>query len=235
MRFRRRAPAAFTPAELNWCRAARRWPQAQRLPDLLAESPRASRRAPPGDRDGEAVVSLLCLRPDRSAVAWRTLEPGGREFDHGRRCAWACRRFVIEELRGREIGGLVELPPGLKVGDPVRVERGPLKGAPRACGRASTARARADDMLFSRLLTHRPRLFWHAARYRIRAGTMGDAPGSIRGQPLAHSRFEQFSIIRCHGREPSAALLRGDGERQRRGCSCRCRPFAWRAWHNHHH
>ena len=35
---------------------------------------------------------------------------------------------VIAELRSREINGLVELPPGLKVGDRVRVERGPFAG-----------------------------------------------------------------------------------------------------------
>jgi transcriptional antiterminator RfaH len=35
---------------------------------------------------------------------------------------------VIAELRGREIGGLIELPPGLKVGDRVRVTQGPFEG-----------------------------------------------------------------------------------------------------------
>ncbi|MFL5007427.1 MAG: transcription termination/antitermination protein NusG [Microvirga sp.] len=35
---------------------------------------------------------------------------------------------IIAELRSREINGLVELSPGLKVGDRVRVERGPFSG-----------------------------------------------------------------------------------------------------------
>src|SRR5215203_4660255 len=35
---------------------------------------------------------------------------------------------IITELRSREINGLVELPPGLKVGDRVWVERGPFSG-----------------------------------------------------------------------------------------------------------
>ena len=35
---------------------------------------------------------------------------------------------VIAELREREINGLIELPPPLRLGDRVRVERGPLSG-----------------------------------------------------------------------------------------------------------
>jgi transcription antitermination factor NusG len=35
---------------------------------------------------------------------------------------------VIAEIRSRERGGLVELPPRLKRGDPVRILRGPLAG-----------------------------------------------------------------------------------------------------------
>lgn len=35
---------------------------------------------------------------------------------------------IITELRSREINGLVELPPGLKVGDRVWIERGPFAG-----------------------------------------------------------------------------------------------------------
>ena len=35
---------------------------------------------------------------------------------------------VIAEIRSRERGGLVELPPRLKHGDPVRILRGPLAG-----------------------------------------------------------------------------------------------------------
>jgi hypothetical protein len=44
-------------------------------------------------------------------------------------------------------------------------------------------------------------IIWHAPPYRIRACTVGDAPGSIRRQPRAHSRFKQFSITGSHGRD----------------------------------
>src|SRR4051812_37657041 len=120
-------------------------PEAQRLPDdLLAASPRASRRAPPGGRDGEAAVPELLLRRGREPMARGTLVAGGREPDHGRRDARACRRLhhrgapLTRDLRpGRA--------PARAQGWRSRVGRArALRRAPRAVCRAGTAGARLD-------------------------------------------------------------------------------------------
>jgi hypothetical protein len=51
---------------------------------------------------------------------------------------------VIAELRGREINGLIELPPPLRLCDRVRVERGPLSGFTGLYAGQAPARACPD-------------------------------------------------------------------------------------------
>ncbi|MFL5038100.1 MAG: transcription termination/antitermination protein NusG [Microvirga sp.] len=57
---------------------------------------------------------------------------------------------IIAELRSREINGLVELPPGLKAGDRVRVTRGPFAGLGGLCAGMTGGRACRGAALASR-------------------------------------------------------------------------------------
>jgi transcription antitermination factor NusG len=104
-------------------------PQAQRLHDLLATQ--APRRAWPQDRRDAAALFpgylFIAIELQWRAARW---SPGVAGLIMDGIAPARVPDKVIDEIRARERGGLIELPPRLKRGDPVRIEHGPFEGWP---------------------------------------------------------------------------------------------------------
>src|SRR5262249_27330721 len=106
------------------------FPCASRLWNLRPTVARAPHCAGPQGRQDAVAVPRLCVRPHSAAMARGVLGAWRHQAGDGRHATGPVPDAVIDEIRPRERGGLIELPkpPVARPGHAVKILRGPFSG-----------------------------------------------------------------------------------------------------------